>query len=300
LWQPAVAVVFSHNPTTSCHGDNYRADVTVGPNTTGAVRTIGFKLVVRNATSASTQSLYVSIAPKATAPAPPGSNAAGPPGVTALAPGAPVSAVDSSNWSGYAAYGGPFTAITGTFDVPSLNAQAAATVTSEWVGVDGARNSSLVQAGVLEQATAGGAGVEIYPWWEILPATETPITTVNVPPGDSVTIDIYEVASGTWEISLVDNTNGQSFSTKQAYSGPGQSAEWIVEAPTSGRDNQVADLGPFTPSVSFTGLGTDGPVASLEVDTMVQGGVQVATPSGLTKSGFSVAYTAAPLSFGPG
>lgn len=305
LWQPPVEVVYSHNPTTACHGDNYSANVTVGPNPTGAVRTIGFKLVVRNATSATSQSLYVSISPKKTSPTsgntkPPAAGTATtapapPSSITKLTTTTPVSDVQSSNWSGYTAYGGPFTGVTGTFTVPSVSGAFGNEVTSEWVGIDGAQDTSLIQAGVLEQTGPGPAGsVEVLPWWEILPAAETPITSVTVTAGDSVTVSIWRVSDATWEIELVDNTDGQHFATKQTYSGPGQSAEWVLEAPTNGNNDRVTALAPFSPAVTFSSLGTAGPVTSLEQDSMVQGNQEVAIPTTLTTGGFKVAYTSMP------
>ncbi len=58
----------------------------------------------------------------------------------------------SSNWSGYVAAGGPFTAVAGTFNVPSLTATPTRAATAEWVGIDGssASDPSLIQAGVQE------------------------------------------------------------------------------------------------------------------------------------------------------
>jgi hypothetical protein len=93
----------------------------------------------------------------------------------------------SSNWSGYGVTGGPYTAVTGTFTVPSLSAgDTNSENTSAWVGIDGWGNQDLVQAGIDEEVDPGNSYVDIWPWWEVLPAASTPISSVSVSAGDSV------------------------------------------------------------------------------------------------------------------
>ena len=166
------------------------------------------------------------------------------------------------------------------------------------MGVDGASNSdtSLIQAGVAESAgppSAGGASVQ--PWWEILPAPETNISTVTVSAGDRVTVTIWHLAGTSWEINLTDDTNGQSYTTPpEQYTGAGSSAEWIVEAPAQCRSQdqcQLTALDPYSPHVTFSNLGMSGPETSLDQLTMVQAGQSVSTPSGLSSGRFSVSYT---------
>jgi len=57
-----------------------------------------------------------------------------------------------------------------------------------------------------------------------------------VEPGDSITVTIAKVSSTQWSITLTDNGQSghatQAFTTTQSYSGPGTSAEWILEAPS--------------------------------------------------------------------
>ena len=195
----------------------------------------------------------------------------------------------SSNWSGYVVGNGPYTAVAGTFNVPTIHASPTNTDTAEWVGIDGAYpGAPLIQAGIDEPYAAGTNTYQIRAWWEILPAAATPIT-MTVSPGDSVTVTIRQVSGTLWAITLADDTTGQTFTTEQTYTGPLESAEWIVEAPT---DNGVqSTLGGYSPDVTFSGLGMSGPEAALTMWIMVQNGVQVSTPTALTSSGFSVAYT---------
>ena len=194
----------------------------------------------------------------------------------------------SANWSGYAVGTGPFTEVSGTFNVPAIGPEPVSTDVSEWVGVDGITNSSLIQAGVNEEYSNSGNQIQINAWWEVLPAASTTITTLDISPGDSVTVSLDQVNASTWAITVTDNSTGQSFTTDQPYSGPQSSAEWIVEAPLV--NGQEAILSPFYPQVTFSSLSTAGPVNSADLFAMVQNGSQVATPSAADASGVAVAY----------
>jgi Peptidase A4 family len=198
----------------------------------------------------------------------------------------------STNWSGYSAIGGPFTVATGSFSVPSLTPTPAPATTSEWVGIDGGpgHRGLLIQAGVTESYDASTQIVESYAWWEILPDSETPIP-LTVAPGDRITVTIGQMSVGLWNISIIDDTTGEAFATKRAYSGAGGSADWIVEAPTSTINGIIDTLGQYT-EVTFSNLGVTGPAASLFNWGMVQGGVVVSVPSALTATGFNAAYGA--------
>ncbi len=204
----------------------------------------------------------------------------------------PVPVVETRNWSGYEVSGGPFTAASGTFDVPDLVASSGSSVVSEWIGIDGSNNSSLIQAGVQEEIPPGSSTVDVHAWWEILPASEMPIA-MAVHPGDQMSVSVSALGGGQWQISVVDETSGQSFVTAQSYNGPGGSAEWIVEAPTSGTSGAVATLGDYVPSVTFGTPRFTGVETGVIEDVLVQGGAVVSIPSPLGTNGFSVAYGAA-------
>jgi hypothetical protein len=210
-----------------------------------------------------------------------------------IAVGAPaVPTVLSPNWSGYAEDAGPFSAITGTFNVPYLEAGTpTADRVTEWVGIDGAvsGDTSLIQAGVDEYPDASDPSLfYIQPWWEILPAAQTNITTMAVHAGDQVTVTIGQISGSEWEITVADDTDGQSFSTDQVYTGPESSAEWIVEAPEV--NGQITTLAPYSPDVDFSDLRMTGSNTELAEWILVQDDVRVSTPSALTAAGFNVAY----------
>ena len=307
-------VVYSHNPK-ACSTGSFSAQVTIGPNPAAVPRTVAFAIVARNQASVSTSRLYVSLAGAHAAPTSPGSppsstkpaSTSTPPTTTAVpsstAPSVSLTSDQSSNWSGYVAGGGPYSVVKGSFTVPSPVAGVPIDdQVSEWVGVDGASDSdtSLIQAGVAESPDPQSpGGVSIQPWWEILPAAETTISTVPVSAGDRVTVTIWHLSGTSWEINLTDDTNGQSYTTPpEQFNGAGASAEWIVEAPAQCESQdqcQLTALAPYNPDVVFSNLGISGPETSLDQLTMVQGGEEVSTPSGLSSGQFSVDYTGTQL-----
>ncbi len=194
--------------------------------------------------------------------------------------------VDSSNWSGYIANGGPFSAVSGTFVVPSLvPGQSVSNELAEWVGVDGVvGDQSLIQAGVDEyfDPTQPG-GVAIQAWWEILPAYETPIP-LEISAGDPVTVSIANQGGSRWSIDVTDARTGDSFTTTQLFDGGGLSAEWILEAPTdNGRQTTLAAHS----ATAFSGIQLSGPETGLTQVDLVQGGQVVSVPSPLSSAGFS-------------
>lgn len=176
----------------------------------------------------------------------------------------------STNWSGYAvsttaAMGcvpasgvSAYTSVSGTWTVPTVTGSSggggllggllggSSTYSAVWTGIDGFNtgDTNLIQAGT-EQDVVNGTP-QYSAWWEILPAPETAIPNLSVQPGDSITVTIDQVSSGTWNIAMTDTrgANVQSFNTTQSYSGALSSAEWIVEAPTvNGTQSALANYG---------------------------------------------------------
>jgi hypothetical protein len=194
----------------------------------------------------------------------------------------------SGNWSGYVVTGGPFTWVTGMFSVPRLySGTPVGDEMGEWVGIDGVGSSTVIQAGIGEYPDPSNPNLfYLQPWWETFPALPVNITTIAVAPGDQVTVTIGQISGTEWGITLTDNTNGESFTTDQTYTGPGSSAEWIVEAPGS----PTKTLAPYSPEVTFGDLRFSGSQTTLSEWIMVQSGAQVSTPSSLDSNGFNVAY----------
>ena len=164
----------------------------------------------------------------------PGSGASGQPGTVpnpATRP-APLSSGQSHNWSGYAATGGTYTAVAGTWTVPQVAATSAGS-DATWVGIGGVESHDLIQAGT--EATASGAGdVQYEAWIELLPRSSHPVP-LTVSPGDSVTVSLTQQSAGNWLVAFKDNTTGQTYQTPEQYDSSLSSAEWVEEAPSGGR-----------------------------------------------------------------
>lgn len=314
------------------------AHIVIGPNPSQVPRTVAFDLLARNKTAAVARAFYVvlaaPVAPAATTTVPAATTTA--PAATTTVPAATTTVpaatttlpsglaqFTSDNWSGYGVTGGPFTVVKGTFTVPYISDVADCTDdVSTWVGIDGydtptLSDTSLIQAGVDASDTDPATGqctpgsFYTWSWWEVLPAPETR-WAISVHGGDQVTVEIWQISLGDWGIQMTDDATGQTDETTTRYDGPGETAEWIVEAaqntkqcgdgvdPTTSAG--ICQLASYTdangdqPGVSFSNLGLTGNVVEWDETTMVQYGVAVSTPSqyetnGNGVSGFTVSYT---------
>ena len=160
----------------------------------------------------------------------------------------------STNWSGYAVTGTtPASSITGQWTVPSVSRTSGASYSAAWAGIDGFANSSLIQTGTEQDYDRGGAH---YSAWWTTSAQGFLEQTINEPvsPGDSISAKIMEstTTASLWTISLSDSSlvhAAWAFNTTVTYTGPGASAEWIIEAPTVG--NQIAPLAVYSSPLTF-------------------------------------------------
>ena len=203
----------------------------------------------------------------------------------------------SSNWSGYAVTGSVYSAVTGSWTVQAVSPTKKASYSSQWVGIDGFNNGSLIQTGTESDYFRGGAHYDA--WWEILPAAETVIPSLPVRPGDHMSASVTSNGKGTWTISISDKTSGGSFSTIQAYSGPQTSAEWVEEAPTVG--GRIATLAHYSSPQTFdpgTVNGGNPKLVAADGGDMIQGGQVVSIPSNPDgdTDGFNVAHGSSPPS----
>ncbi len=69
----------------------------------------------------------------------------------------------------------------------------------------------------------------------LTPGNPAPAMGISDPvsPGDVMQAVIAEVGPGIWGIGIQDITQGWQYATDQQYNGPGDSAEWIEEDPSS-------------------------------------------------------------------
>ena len=134
----------------------------------------------------------------------------------------------------------------------------------------------------------------------MLPQSSRTIS-LNVTAGDSVTVSITEQSSGQWLISMTNNTTKSSYQRTVTYASSRSSAEWVQEAPSSGRG--IIPLDDFG-TVRFTDGSAvrDGKTMGLSalgatpVAMINRSGQAIAQPStiGPDGSSFAVTRTSAP------
>jgi lipoprotein-anchoring transpeptidase ErfK/SrfK len=181
---------------------------------------------------------------------PSGTPGAAPTPVTPIATVGPGQS-SSRNWAGYAATGGTFTSVSGTWTVPNVTAGSIPAADATWVGIGGVSTKDLIQAGT--DATVQGGQVVYTAWWETLPQSSQPVP-LTVSPGDTMSVSIAQQPNGTWQIVIRDTTSGQSWQNNLTYQSSLSSAEWIEESPSVGRRTMLP-LDNFG-TVTFTGATT--------------------------------------------
>ncbi len=226
-----------------------------------------------------------------------------------------VAQASSSNWGGYAvasSFSSPvavITAVEGSWVVQTVLPSSSATYSAQWIGIGGyfMGDASLIQTGTESDSTGG---VQSYDaWYELLPASETSISTITVSPGDTMSASVICTASctsttQTWTISIEDMTTGKSFSTSVSYASSLLSAEWIEERPevcsivcslTTLANFGTADFGFDYTAVSSTDYATvssvssvNTPIGSLTSTSITMDGNSgnpIAQPSALSSDG---------------
>jgi hypothetical protein len=206
----------------------------------------------------------------------------------------------SSNWSGYAVTAGatPFTSVTGHWKVPSVSRTRTASFSAAWVGIDGFNNNSLIQTGT-EQDYYNGAP-HFAAWWTT--SAQNFLEQVIPKPvsaGDLMTATINGTGTS-WTVTLADHSSSHPWTFTRgpiAYTGPGASAEWIMEAPTV--NGRVAPVARYSSPTAFdpgTLNGASPNLSANEGGELVQGSSlhsQVfSIPSGPDpeRDGFNISY----------
>jgi hypothetical protein len=233
-------------------------------------------------------------------------HAARPPGAH-LQPAAPgVTQTYSNNWSGYEQVDTNtqvFTAVKGTWTVPTVTTGPGVQSSCDWVGIDGASNKTLIQVGT-DSDNVGGTAVYTA-WTEILPAKQDPLSLV-INPGDKMEGLVEQTGARTWAMTLKDLTTGKSNTIPTTYITPQQDVEAIHERTTvPGTTSALAKTTNVTQFPDYystappgtkpvwTALGKAAPGAVLDQVFMTNnsGTKIIASPSTLNsaKNGFTVA-----------
>jgi hypothetical protein len=202
----------------------------------------------------------------ATAPAAASSHPAGPtihlirPAMHGTAPmvirGRPSHALESQNWSGWAAHGQTYKKISASWVEPTGHCTNSGTFSSFWVGLDGFGSQTVEQTG--SEVDCAGGRARYFGWYEMYPAL--PVNFPNtVHPGDHLTGSVTVTGSGLYTLVLKDTTSGWSHTIhKTRAKAMNASAEVIAEAPSAGSILPLTNFG----TVQFSNALVDGAAIS--------------------------------------
>jgi hypothetical protein len=200
----------------------------------------------------------------------------------------------SSNWSGFAVQepslvkpaSNVFNDAKGQWTITTVSCPGGSQYSSAWVGIDGYSSGSVEQTGTDEDCSNGSP--TYYAWYEVYPKASVVISGLAVHPGDNMSADVHYDGSGGFVLTITDTTTHQSFTTTQrAKRAQRSSAEWIVEAPSSGGILPLADYGTISMTNNtatdntHTGNIAD-PVWQYDAITMASGSTTKATVSSLS------------------
>jgi Peptidase A4 family len=156
----------------------------------------------------------------------------------------------SSNWSGYVdlsgatSYGSTSFYYTVNDMVIPIAKQSGCSggwaYGSAWNGIDGFNSSDVLQAGVEFDAYCNGTTKSTYysAWYEWYPLGEVRISSLPVVPGDDMFVEVWHTSATQGYAYLVNESTNQyveiGFTAPAGTTLKGNSAEWVVEAPTVG------------------------------------------------------------------
>ena len=145
-------------------------------------------------------------------------------------PNEAISTDTSANWAGYAASGGSYTSVQGTWTIqtPSISGSTKISADATWVGIGGISYKDLIQTGT--EAIVQNGSVTYEAWYETLPQVQQSIP-IAINGGDSITASLVETSSNVWQLTFNDNTTGKQYQTTINYTSSHSSAEWIEEMP---------------------------------------------------------------------
>ena len=168
-----------------------------------------------------------------------------------------ISQLGSFNWSGYAqgAANGTYQSVVDTWKVPTVNTSVSGTqYSSDWVGIGGLNDGTLVQAGTEADNLGGTAFYQA--WTEVLPAAEDPLSLV-IHPGDTIKTTVaFSQSTKKWTMTVKDVTTGlkgKRTASKKAVGSSEGSVEAIHERPCIADGcTSVNDLATLTKTTNVT------------------------------------------------
>jgi hypothetical protein len=190
-------------------------------------------------------------------------------------------------WSGYAVTGsGPYTSITGSWNIPTMNCSKGRGDASPWIGIDGWSNDTVEQIGIDLDCRKGKASY--HPWVEMYPGPSHYFKdTVNA--GDTLSASV-QVSGSSWVLNERDLNTGWTKTFDETSKDELASAEAIVEDVGGGAVPPVPDFN----TVSFTKITVNGvPLASagtVHKTTLERGSTKLSTESPLNGGKFSITW----------
>jgi Peptidase A4 family len=147
-----------------------------------------------------------------------------------------TASVDSYNWSGYADSATTplpaFSHVSGSWVMPAVTCTAEDTITSQWVGLDGANSSTVEQDGTIGWCFEGVP--TYFTWYEMYPAGAVEVGT-SLAPGDAISASVTRTGPTSYSLAVTDATHPSSSFTQTASCAvkcTNSSAEWISERPS--------------------------------------------------------------------
>ena len=190
-------------------------------------------------------------------------------------------------WSGYAVtQSGPYTSITGSWNIPTMNCSKGNGDASPWIGIDGWNNDTVEQIGIDLDCRGGKAS--FHPWVEMYPGPSDYFKdTVNA--GDTLTASV-SVAGSSWVLTESDPNTGWTKTFDETSSDQLASAEAIVEDVGNGGAPPVPD---FT-KVSFSQVTVNGTelvsAGTVHKTTLERGSTELSKESRLKGGNFSITW----------
>jgi hypothetical protein len=213
----------------------------------------------------------------------------------------------SGNWSGFVATdlnsGSKYSVVEAEWIIPNAwpNSSGADGVylVANWVGIDGWGSGDVLQTGTLSECVVSGGKITTqtaYPWFEWYPAYSIAFTNLTVHPGDTIWGYIY-AESSTVGYAFLMNVGAGTY-TSVTFDAPigtslqGNSAEWIVEDPSTGPSEYMfPNFGStfFFDCYAFSGSLSENLTNGFPV-SLVQGSNTLSTPTEESPTSFLATY----------
>jgi hypothetical protein len=215
--------------------------------------------------------------------------------------------VTSGNWSGFVSTdldtADQFTLVEGEWIVPNAYPDSSGVdgvyLVSNWIGIDGWNSGDVLQAGTDSECTVSGGTIvsqSASAWFEWYPAFSVAFSNFTVLPGDTIWGYVYAESSTVGFAFLMNVGAGTytsiTFDAPAGTSLQGNSAEWIVEDPSTGTaEYMFPNFGAtfFYDCYAFSGSLFENLANGFPV-TLDQGGGSLSTPTQEGATAFLVTY----------